>query len=436
MSTQRRAIGIIRVSQDAGEKDSPASQRRIIEETCEREGLHLLHCEEESNVSGGTPLVKRHGLRRAIEAVEEGRADVIVAAYYDRLYRSADVQSELIRRVEAAGGGIFATDIGVIADATAGQWLSNRMLGLVAEHHRRITKEKSATAQQRAIDRGVAPYPAPPGYRREQHQSLTLSEDADAMREAFELRADGASITQVRDLLIAHGIKRSPKGVENLLGSKTYLGQIHFGKYTPNLAAHPAIVDEATWHRAQRAKNTGGRVSKSERLLARMRLLRCSGCGGGMVTSSQTQQGKMYPSYRCGNPDCTNRMVISATVAESVVVEHVARAIADEEGRASMADNAQLAEAVVERAQKTLDGLIAILDPTEPASIQRLREATRARDEARERLERLSGGNVIVRGWRDDYSLDAKRALIRAVVERVDILPGRGAERVKVTLVQ
>jgi DNA invertase Pin-like site-specific DNA recombinase len=44
-------------------------------------------------VSGGTPLEHRDKLRRAVEAVEAGDADVIVVAYFDRLVRSLRVQA-------------------------------------------------------------------------------------------------------------------------------------------------------------------------------------------------------------------------------------------------------------------------------------------------------------------------------------------------------
>jgi hypothetical protein len=56
MSTTRRAIGIIRVSDAGGRKGesftSPKTQRQSIEQECEREGLTLLDCFEEIDVSG------------------------------------------------------------------------------------------------------------------------------------------------------------------------------------------------------------------------------------------------------------------------------------------------------------------------------------------------------------------------------------------------
>src|SRR4051812_8747118 len=88
----RRAIGIVRVSQVNGREGdsfaSPAEQRERIRAACDRDNLRLVETIDELDVSGGTPLEKRRGLRAAVEAVEAGNAEVVVAAYFDRLVRS------------------------------------------------------------------------------------------------------------------------------------------------------------------------------------------------------------------------------------------------------------------------------------------------------------------------------------------------------------
>ncbi len=47
---------------------------------------------EALDVSGATPLEQRHGLRRAVEMIEASQAEVVVAAYFDRLVRALVVQ--------------------------------------------------------------------------------------------------------------------------------------------------------------------------------------------------------------------------------------------------------------------------------------------------------------------------------------------------------
>jgi site-specific DNA recombinase len=70
-----------------------------------------------------------------------------------------------------------------------------------------------------------------------------------------------------------------------MLASRVYLGEIHFGTLV-NLRAHPAIVDADLWRRVQRAKVSRGRRAKSDRLLARLGVLRCGTCGARMVVGT------------------------------------------------------------------------------------------------------------------------------------------------------
>src|SRR5262249_29601562 len=115
-TSKRRAVGVVRVSR-VGDRDgerfvSPSEQAERIRAACKRDGLRLVDVFEEPNVSGGAPLDQRPGLRRAVELVESGDAEVVVVAFFDRLVRSLAVQLEVVRRIEDARGTIFAADVG------------------------------------------------------------------------------------------------------------------------------------------------------------------------------------------------------------------------------------------------------------------------------------------------------------------------------------
>src|SRR4051812_7825997 len=91
-SSVRRAVGVVRVSR-VGDRDgdrfvSPREQAERIRSISARDGLELVETIEELDVSGGTPLAKRAGLRRAVEMVEAGEVEVVVVAFFDRLVRS------------------------------------------------------------------------------------------------------------------------------------------------------------------------------------------------------------------------------------------------------------------------------------------------------------------------------------------------------------
>jgi DNA invertase Pin-like site-specific DNA recombinase len=121
----RRAIGIVRVSQKKDREGesfvSPADQRARIRAACERDGLRLVNLFDELDVSGGKPLDERPGLGPAVRAVERGEAEVIAAAYFDRLFRSLAVQAEVVDRVERAGERVLAVDVGRVTNGSAAQ---------------------------------------------------------------------------------------------------------------------------------------------------------------------------------------------------------------------------------------------------------------------------------------------------------------------------
>ena len=135
----------------------------------------------------------------------------------------------------------------------------------------------------------------------------------------------GRLLADVRAHLTTHGVSRSYHGVQALLQSRIPLGELRFGELL-NEHAHTAIVDEDTWRRVQRMEVPRGRRPKSERLLARLGVLRCGTCGARMVVGFRTDRryGRRYDFYRCPPVgDCPRRVTISADVVEQKIVEAV-----------------------------------------------------------------------------------------------------------------
>ena len=444
-SSSRRAVGVVRVSR-VGDRDgerfvSPTEQRERIEKACTQDGLALVDVFEELDVSGGAPLARRPGLGRAVELVERGGADVLVVAYFDRLVRSLIVQREVVERVEVAGGAILAVDVGEVRADTASRWLSSTMLGMVAEYHRRVTAERTADAKQRAIARGVPPFPnVPPGYRRTADGSLKPNpREAKIVARAFDMRAAGSTVAEVREYLRDHGIERSFHGVQALLASRILLGELRFGKIV-NPKAHAAIVSRDVFNRVQRMRVARGRRPKSERLLARLGVLRCATCGARLVVGSTDQPSGRYWFYRC-NPtsDCPHRVTISADIAEEAVVNEVKRLLRGRRGTASLEKGLAKAEDDLAAREKALDAAVGAFTGLEDVESARDRLLTLHDecDAARDRVDELRAASApaLTITASDDWerlNLAERRALVRAIIERVDVAPGRGADRLRI----
>jgi DNA invertase Pin-like site-specific DNA recombinase len=437
----RRAIGVVRVSRIGEDAVSPVEQRERIASTCERDGLELLDVLEELDVSGGAPLAKRPGLGRAVQLVEDGAADVVVVAYFDRLVRSLAVQAEVVERVERAGGAILAVDVGHVTNGSAGQWLSGTLLGAVSEYARRVTAERTEDAKRRAVERGVPPFPnVPPGYRRRDDGSLEPHpEQARVVAGAFQMRANGATVMDVREHLRQHGIERSFHGVQALLGSRIVLGELRFGEIV-NTSAHLAIVDAPVWQKVQRMRVSRGRRAQSERLLARLGVLRCATCGSRMVIGSTDQNGKRHYMYRCPPiGDCPRRVTISADIAEGVVVERVRELLRDKRGSATSAEGVARAEhelaAIEDRIKTAVRAFAGLEDVSDTQEV--LDELREQRENARDRADELraaAGPAATLDGGVDfdALPLDKRRALIRALIDEARVAPGRGPGRITV----
>lgn len=440
----KQALGLIRVSSTAGREGdrfaSPETQRDSIQQACEREGLNLVRTYEELDVSGGKPLSQRPGLREAVAAVEAGDAQVVVAAYFDRLFRSLSTQAEVVERINRAGGEVLAVDVGRISNGTASQWLSATMLGMVAEHYRRITSERVGEAQVRAVARGVVPYPgASPGYiRTDEGKFIKDPVLAPIVADAFELRADGGTIAEVREYLSDGGITLSFAGVARFLQSRVVLGQIHFGDLH-NLDAHEPIVDRAVWQAVQRVHIPRGRKNKkSDRLLARLGVLKCGSCGAKLIAGLANQT---FPTYRCPyTSDCTRRVTISANLVESAVVETVQAIMDAVEADYTILDKAEAkrhkAQLQLDQAQANYEAFMAAdLDFTNPATTRKAQDLEAQIDAAQIVVDQLPGQRPSVDYTSDwnDLSLDDQRAQIQALIKQVVVWPGRGADRIELT---
>src|SRR5215472_7278601 len=295
----KRAIGIIRVSEVGareGEKFvSPRDQRTAIERVCQTESLRLLEICEELDISAyRRPLDRRPGLSHAVELIEQGQAEVVVACYFDRLFRKLTVQEEVLRRVEDAGGRVLAVDAGEVRTDTASRWLTATMLGMVAEYHARLTSEKTREAKANAVARGIPPWAILPlGYVRGEDRKIHVDPvAAEVAREAFALREAGTSLQGIVNFLRQRGYSRSFRSVEKMFYNRFYLGELHFGKLS-NPRSHEAIIDARQFRSVAHMRgDPRGPRGDSPNLLARQALLFCGTCGAKMVAGGENLRNR------------------------------------------------------------------------------------------------------------------------------------------------
>jgi DNA invertase Pin-like site-specific DNA recombinase len=440
------AIGIIRVSRTAGRFGetfaSPEIQRERIERAASDNGWRLLDVHTELDVSGGAALHDRPGLWPAVQAVEAGTAKVILTAYGDRLFRDVETERATIRRIENGGGRVFACDRGFISTITAADLLNMTLVGAVNENQRLVAKEKSGAAILRAVSRGALPIPTPFGYRRDELKRLIPDPvTAAIIVEAFELRAVGQSIAQIRSRLsemCAHaGVKLpSARTVADWFKAPIYTGSVKWNGET--FAVEP-IVDAKTWRAANAQRGTSRTNSApSGLLLARLRVLRCANCG-------RPLQGRMvkgrWGQYQCpAGIECDQPATISSRIAEKTIIEHVKNRLRGISETHSPDEAVQDASDVLAAAQTARDAAIEAFDGLGdvPAAAAKLKELQRAVETAQADLDAATdrqdaaGVAVSVDDW-DLLTVEGRRALISAVIDSATVAPGRGGDRLAIT---
>jgi hypothetical protein len=239
---------------------------------------------------------------------------------------------------------------------------------------------------------------------------------------------------EIQAWLAEHGIERALSGVAWMLRSRMYLGEIRFGELHNPQAHEPIVKDRALFERVQRRTVSRGRQAKSERLLARLGVLRCGTCGSRMVINSASG------SYRCGDTSanrCRRRPAVKADRIEAMVLDAVRAysVTADLPGRVSRRQRIRVADEAIERANEDLDDTIRQLGELgllgRSASQETLEKLTTALDDAHTARARLgAGGKSDVIGP-DDIDklrepakrLAAWRRLISDTVETATVAP-------------
>jgi DNA invertase Pin-like site-specific DNA recombinase len=439
--------GIVRVSHmgkrraDAADFHSERDQIHALREAVKRLGGRLDLLPSELDVSGGLPLEKRPSLLRAVIGIEEGRYCGIVIAYQSRLSRDPEVEEQVWRRVEAAGGRVeMALD--PLDTSTVDGRMVRRIRGAINAGERDRHAERFEELREKSTAAGIwQRRQTPLGYTRGRERKLVPDRDAPRVRDAFRRRAEGEAIVRIADRL---GMTAS--GARQLLRNRVYLGELRVGKHV-NPAAHTALVTVEEFEAAQVSVARPGRgVSLEPALLAG--IVRCQSCGHVMSRSRAARvvyvcHGRSSAG-RCPAPAAVTAALLDALVTSIALAELDALIVRSTEGRGRVRD-ARLKLAAAERELAAYLSAVSASDVGVEAFAASARERSGRVELAREALQRNLALHPVapeLRGGREAWdALDGhgRNPLLRALLEVVIVrrAGGRGArtplgERVRV----
>jgi len=255
--------------------------------------------------------LERPGLLRALADAGAGRFDLLLVYRVDRLSRSVRGLAQILEDLDRAKVSFRSATEPFDTGSPAGRMMV-QMLGVFAEFERATIIDRVIAGMERKAARG--------GWN---GGSIPFGYALDPGSGNLVARPDQAPLVQQ---IFDHYVKRrwgahtiagwlnerghrtnlakpwAYRSVLTILRNESYLGRICFrGHYHP--AAHPALVEEATFKAAQRLLDERGehpgrrRSNSSDYLLAG--LVRCQRCGGHYAGAAAHGKGGRYRYYVC-----------------------------------------------------------------------------------------------------------------------------------------
>lgn len=269
-------------------------QRDTIARLAAFHGVEVDEVVAETDVSGKTPIDERD-LGRLVRKVEDGESGGLIVWKVSRFSRNLLDGVTVADRITRAGGRLIADDFD--SSNAMGKAVLGFLLGW-AEEELDARRAGWREAQVRAAARGAYPSRPPLGYLKDDEGRLVVDPaTAATVTRIFHMRAQGATLGACAEVLDAPN-----SSVRALLSNPAYLGRIDHGTGENAIyveGAHPALIDERTFHLAQRGDGPALRTGSLKGKGLLLGLIRCSGCRHPLTATASGPPDARVASYTC-----------------------------------------------------------------------------------------------------------------------------------------
>lgn len=257
-----RCLAYARVSSVAQTDGSSLDdQRARMASHAERLGLKVARFYTEAE-SGGYEKIERRAEMQAL--LKEARSgDLILVDKTDRWSRDAEFTYRTMRELKSKGISVYFVSEQIDPSTPQGDSMLGMRVYFAHEERKRI-RERMVGTRKTLRDRGLYSEGLPPmGYRRQAKKGPDKNElvieptEAETVREIFRLCIVGRSVEAISEALGVHRDK-----VYDCLHRRVYTGEMKDAEGHWIRGRHPAIVNAATFSKAQEAlasRSTGSR---------------------------------------------------------------------------------------------------------------------------------------------------------------------------------
>lgn len=438
-----RAAIYCRISDD---RDGGALGVKRQEEDCralaERKGWPVAELFVDNDVSAYSGKA-RPAYRRMLEAIKHGEIDAVVVWHLDRLHRAPKELEEFFEACDAANIKDLASVTGDVDLSTFDGRFMARILGAVA---RKESDDKSRRTRRKHVELAQLGTPVgggrPFGY--ESDRVTIHPEEAARIREAADRILAGDTLRSIcidwRDDV------RSPRGnaftqtaLRRILTSYRIVGKRQHGPDGPIYDGQwPPILDEDTHRRVREiVLHPDRRVAFGARSHLLSGFLICGKCSTRLIARRGRERRRTYIcSADPGRGGCNGLRVVAEPLEELIVEALMLRLDTEElaEARAAEPDGPGAGDALrgLEERLDELAGLWAGGEITRREWMTargdietRLEAASKAlvRDRRATALDEFVGRPGALRAEWADMSLERRRAVLAAIVDRIIVGP-------------
>lgn len=333
----KTAVIYARYSSANQTEQSIEGQVRVCKDFCQHNGINVIDMYIDRAASASKDLDKRVQFLKMIKDSDKHNFDAVIVYKLDRFSRSRYDMATYKYRLKKNGIMLISATENISTDPE-GIILESVLEGMAefysAELSQKITRGLRESAYKHNSIGGSIPF----GYTTIDKKYVIIPEQAQIVREAYELYAVGTRVADICRILnekgyrTAKGKKFNKASFTKLFHNEKYIGVYKFHDYRAENAI-PAIIDRDLWERVQRrvkAQKPSG-TFKAKRVYALSGKLFCGHCGCQMSANSNGQNYFYYECYgkKTYRVDCTKRNMRKEYI-ERVVAQDALSMLTDE----------------------------------------------------------------------------------------------------------
>ena len=299
----------LRYSSDKQTEQSIEGQERVCRAFCKQQGFHVVGKYIDRATSASKDTDKRTHFQRMIKDSVKRQFEGVVVYKLDRFARSRYDSATYKAKLKLNGVRVISATEN-ISDNPEGIILESVLEGMAEFYSKELSQKVIRGMHETALKCNCTGGTIPLGYTIQDKKFVVKEDEAQIVREVFDLYANGYTLAEMIRIFNAKGY-RTKKGTEfnknsfwRLLNNERYIGVYKY-KDVRIEDGMPAIVDKKTFsavqNRLKSQRSAHGKAKSRVDYLLSMKLF-CGHCGSLMTGEcGRGEYGKQYHYYTCSD---------------------------------------------------------------------------------------------------------------------------------------